>query len=69
MINLTPKYPGINVQLSGMDGNAVAIMIAVRRALAKDHVPQHEIDQFTREASNGDYDHVIRTACAWVNCN
>lgn len=62
----TPKYPDIEVQLSGEDGNAFAVMGAVTRALRRAGVPTDEVDEFRREAMSGDYDNVLRTAMRWV---
>lgn len=61
------KYPKIKVQLTGMDGNAFAIMGAVAAALRKAGVPAAEISQYREESMSGDYDNVLRTAMSWVN--
>lgn len=62
----TPKYPTTFVELTGNDGNAFAIIGAVKKALKASGVPKHEIDQFVEEATSGDYDHLLQTAMAWV---
>ena len=59
------KY-NIEVQLVGNDGNAVAIMGRVGRALREANVEAKEIKLFYQEAMSGDYDNVIRTAMKWV---
>lgn len=64
---MQPKYPEIEVQLSGQDGNAFAIMGAVSTALRRAGVPKEEIDQYMDESMSGDYDHLLRTAAAWVD--
>jgi hypothetical protein len=61
-----PKYPEIEVSLIGQDGNAFAILGAVKGALRKGGVPKVEIDEFLAEAMSGDYSHLLRTACDWV---
>ena len=61
------KYPEIVVELIGRDGNAFAILGAVRRALGRGGVPKEEQDAFTEEATAGDYNHLLATAMAWVN--
>lgn len=61
------KYPDIEVDLSGGNGNAFAIMGAVSRALRRAGVDKAERDAFMAEATSGDYDHVIQTAMAWVD--
>ena len=60
------RYPDIEVQLTGRDGNAFAIMGAVTGALRKAGVPQHEIDQYLEESKSGDYNHLLVTAMEWV---
>lgn len=61
-----PKYD-IDVQLSGEDGNAFAIMARVQKALRIAGAPQSDIDEYYKESTSGDYDNLLRTACAWVN--
>jgi len=61
------KYPHINVQLVGENGNAFAIIGLVSNALRRNCVPEEEIDAFVTEATSGDYDHVIRTCVSMVN--
>jgi hypothetical protein len=61
-----PKYPNIEVQLSGEDGNAFAIMGRVSQALRRNGVSKEEIDQYHTESTAGDYDELLRTAGNWV---
>lgn len=61
-----PKYPAVEVQLSREDGNAMAIMARVSRALAKAEVGVDEVKAFRAEALSGDYDNVIATCWCWV---
>ena len=61
------RYPEVKVKLVGEDGNAFAILGRVTRALRRAKVPQEEIDLFIREATSGDYDHLLVTAMSWVN--
>lgn len=61
------KYPEIEVQLSGNDGNAFAIMGAVSKALRRADVSQSEIDQYLNQSMSGDYDNLIQTAMRWVS--
>jgi hypothetical protein len=60
------KYPDVKVKLVGNDGNAFAIMGAVQKALRKAGVPQSELDEYFKESTSGDYDHLIQTAMRWV---
>lgn len=60
------KYPDIEVQLTGQDGNAFGIIGSVSKALRRGGVDKAEIDEFTNQAMSGDYDNVLRTAMEWV---
>jgi Domain of unknown function (DUF4314) len=62
-----PRYPDIQVQLSGGDGNAFAILGRTAGALRAAGVPQEEIDAYFAEATSGDYDHLLHTTMAWVD--
>ncbi len=66
MTTETIKYPDIEVQLTGNDGNAFAIMGAVRKALRQAKVSAEEIDEYTKQSTSGDYDNLLRVAMAWV---
>lgn len=61
-----PKYPQIEVQLVGEDGNAFAIMGRVSDAMRKAGVAQNEIEAYLAESMSGDYDNLLRTAVKWV---
>lgn len=61
------KYPDITVQLIGEDGNAIAIVQRVTRALRRGGVPAEEVTEFRRQALSGDYDHVLNTCMEWVD--
>ena len=61
------KYPDVEVQLSGEDGNAFAILGRVRSALRRAGVDKTEIEAFTTEATSGDYNHVLQTCMSWVD--
>ena len=61
-----PKYPDIEVELVGGDGNAFAIIGAVKAALRRGGVPADEQTAFVEEATSGDYDNVLTTAMRWV---
>jgi len=65
-MSTTPKYPDVEVQLTGRDGNAYAIMGAVTEALRRAGVSQRERDAYIEESTSGDYDHLLRTAMRWV---
>ena len=60
------KYPDIEVQLTGEDGNAFFIMAKVQRALRQNGVSNDEITQYLDESRSGDYDNLLWTATRWV---
>lgn len=64
---MEPKYPEIEVQLTGVDSNAFNLIGIVSRALRTNKVPQTEIDAFISEATSGDYDNVLITCMKWVS--
>jgi len=55
----------IKLKLVGTDGNAFALMGRVTEALRKggkaDLIPE-----FRKEATSGDYDHLVQTCCDYV---
>lgn len=61
-----PKYPDIEVELIGQDGNAFAILGAVLKALRRAGISKEEQDLFYDEATSGDYDNLLRVATEWV---
>jgi hypothetical protein len=61
------KYPEVEVQLTGEDGNAFAIMGRVAGALKKAGVPKEEVAEYMKESMSGDYDNLLQTAMRWVS--
>ena len=61
------KYPKVRVKLVGNDGNAFAILGAVTNALQKAGVTKEEREAFHKEATSGDYDHLLATCMQWVD--
>ncbi|MGH6819605.1 MAG: hypothetical protein ACREDU_01950 [Methylocella sp.] len=61
------KYPNVSVQLSGEDGNAFAIIGRCLRAMRRAGLSAEEREAFSREATAGDYDHVLQTAMKWFD--
>lgn len=59
---MTPRYPDITFQLSGMDGDAHHILVQAINAMKQAGLPEAEIETFLEEAmTDGDYNHVIQT--------
>lgn len=54
------------VKLEGKDGNAFFIIAAVRLAIRQSNHPELE-ESFTREATEGDYDHLLQTCMRYVS--
>ena len=65
-MDLNPLYPNIEVNLVGEDGNAFAIIGKVRKALRRSGVDEEAVQAFTKEATSGDYDIVLRTVMKYV---
>ena len=61
-----PKFPEIEVQLTGNDGNAFAVLGTVQKALKRGGVEKEDIDAFMNEAMSGDYDHLLQTCMKTV---
>lgn len=60
-----PKFD-VQVQLVGEDGNAFAILGRVRRALRKAGATPEELQQYSDEATAGDYNDLLRVTMEWV---
>jgi hypothetical protein len=60
------KYPDIEVQLSGTDGNAFSVIGRVSKALRRAVGPEAAAE-FAAEAMSGDYHNVLATAMRWVD--
>lgn len=62
-----PKYPQVKVKLVGEDGNAFFILGRVQGAMRKAGLTKEQIAEFIKEATSGDYDHLLATAMKWVD--
>ena len=56
----------VKVKLVGNDGNAFAILGNVRAAMKKAKIDRAIIEEYTKEATSGDYDHLLATTCEYV---
>ena len=63
----SPKYPDVEVQLTGEDGNAFAVMGRVTSAMRKAKIDRGAIQAFQTEAMSGDYDNLLRVAMDTVS--
>lgn len=59
-------HPEIEVELSGSDGNAFAVLGKVKKALKSGGVDPSD---FMAEATSGDYDHLLQTCFKFVTVN
>jgi hypothetical protein len=57
--------PKVVVRLVGEDGNAFSIIGRCRKAMSRARWSQGEIEAFTKEATSGDYDHLLQTVLAY----
>lgn len=62
-----PKYPDITVELIGQNDNAFNILGICLRAMREADLPQEERDAFEKEATSGNYDHLLATCIKWFN--
>lgn len=62
----TPKHPEVRVRLVGEDSNAFNVLGLVTRAMRRAGIPKEERDAFMREATAGDFNHLLQTAMRWV---
>ena len=67
MTEMKTRFPEIEVQLTGEDGNAFAILGWVAAALRRAGHSDAAIE-FLHEAKSGDYDHLLQTAMRFVTC-
>lgn len=61
------RFPNVNVQLVGQDGNAFSILARVSKALRHGGVSSDEIKKFFDEATASDYQHLLQVVLAWVS--
>lgn len=64
-----PKYPNVNVNLIGEDGNAFSILGRATSAARTAGLSKDEIDAYQKEAMSNDYDHLLRTTMEWFTCD
>ena len=63
---MDPKYPNVEVELTGQDGNVFNIIGRVRRELRRKVGPE-EAAAFVKEAtSQKSYDDVLQCVMRWV---
>ncbi len=63
---IAPKHKPV-VRLTGQDDNAFFILGAVKNALKSTEADKEYIDQYTKEAMSGDYDHLLAVTMEYVD--
>lgn len=61
------KHPEITVILTGIDGNAFNILGRCIDAMRKARLSKEEQEEFYKEATSGNYDHLLQTCMKWFN--
>ncbi len=64
---MRPKFPEIEVHLSGKDGNALSIIAHTSAAMKRAGISEGDIAAYREAAMSGDYDNVLQTTMATVN--
>lgn len=60
-------FPEVEVELSGVDGNAIIVMGTVIKAMKQSNIESEAIATFQMEAMSGDYDHLLQTVMTTVS--
>ena len=60
-----PKYP--EMRLAGENGNAFCILGKCLSAMRHANIPKEEQDEFYRQATASDYNHLVITCMEWFN--
>jgi hypothetical protein len=60
------KYPQVKVRLIGGSGNAFAVLGATIKAMKRAGLSQEQVDEYKKEATAGDYDHLLATTMNFV---
>jgi hypothetical protein len=61
------KYPNIVIPMVGEDGNAFAILGRIKRIMEREGLPDSEWKAFHAEATQSDYDNLLRTVMGWFS--
>jgi hypothetical protein len=61
------KFPHVKVELVGQNGNAFVVLGLCVRAARRAGLTQEQISEFKKEATSGDYDHLLQTCIKWFD--
>ena len=59
------KYPDIELELVGQDGNAFSILGTAQNAMKEGGLDADQRGEFMTEATGDDYDHLLQTCMKW----
>ena len=64
-----PKYPAaiVRVDLTGPHGHAFNVLGKATAALRAAGAPQADLDAYLKEATSGDYEHLLEVTRRWVD--
>ena len=63
---MKPPLSKPTVKLIGQDGNAFAIMGNIKRALKRAGADKEYIDEYIKEATSSDYNHLLAVSMKYV---
>lgn len=63
---MTSRYPEVEVELIGHDGNAFAILGKAMRALRRAGVEEETVEEYRKEATLAGYDNLLAVTMEWV---
>jgi len=66
---MTVKYPEVKVKLVGLDGNAFFILGRCQGAARRAGLSNEVLNEFHKEATSGDYNHLLQTCLKWFDCD
>jgi len=61
------KFPDVEVELIGHDGNAFVVLGRVMKALRRAGVSKEDRDMYREEATSGDYNNLLAVTMATVS--
>ena len=61
-----PKFPEVEVQLTGRDGNALGILGVVSREMRNAGLSQEDVSAYHEEAASGDYEKLLQVTMRTV---
>lgn len=64
-----PKFPNVEVELVGQDGNAFSMIGRTMAALRRGGATPEQLTEFQNEVTSGDYNNVIQTISRWAEVN